>query len=479
MAVSLSIALKQSQRLAMTQSLRQSIEMLQYSALELSETIANEILQNPVLEEEVPASLPDFTADNDGLVNDINLQLSGDNSKPERMEQRALDYADVSDTGYFKSGDEDKKQQAIENAFVQRESLADHLIEQIRELKAPEYELELLTIVATLLDENGFFTSEHREFCNENGITDNKLESLLETVSTLDPVGCGAGSVKESLSIQARTLYPEDETLIIIIEEYFDELSRLFYDRIAKKMDLSVETIIRKSALLQSLSPYPGRIYSKMATSYVIPELEVQYIDGEIVLFFYDEWVPKIKINSYYSQMVQQQKVDKEIKKYIREKINSAKYLMRSISGRRETIEKVVFAIMEHQVGFLKNGPGYLKPLVHADIAEQTGFNESTISRVTSNKYIQTAWGIFELKHFFVSKIISEDAEHSSDNVMKLIQDIIEKEDPEKPYTDEEIVARLSKAGINAARRTIAKYRGVLDIPASSKRKRINKLKME
>ncbi|MDA3899260.1 MAG: RNA polymerase factor sigma-54 [Spirochaetes bacterium] len=476
MAVSLSIGLKQSQRLAMTQSLRQSIEMLQLSTLELAETISHELETNPILEE--VATSEDVTY-NDELIQDMNLQLSGDTSKADRIEERDRDFGNTSDAGFQKSYDDDRKQQAIENAFVERESLADHLTAQVRVQKGSEEEIDFLVTLISLLDDNGFFTDNYQTFCKEQSVTTDYLIGCLKKISFLEPVGCGASSVQQTLLWQCESRYPDDDILCTMIREYFDLLSKLFYDQISKKMDLPVDLIIKKSTLIQGLSPYPGRLFSKKETNYVIPELEVHYVDDQIILMFYDDWIPRVKINSYYTSMVASSKIDKEIKKYIRERINSAKYLLRSISGRRETIEKVVRAIMEFQTDFLQKGPGHLKPLIHADIADHTGFNESTISRVTSNKYVQTSWGIFELKYFFVTRVNSENSDQSSDNVLKLIQDIITGEDPENPFTDEQIVSRLDKAGIQTARRTIAKYRGVLNIPSSTKRKRINKLKME
>ncbi|MBN2434307.1 MAG: RNA polymerase factor sigma-54 [Spirochaetes bacterium] len=476
MAVSLSIGLKQTQRLAMTQSLRQSIEMLQLSSLELAETISHELESNPVLEE---VSLSRETEYSSELVHDMNLQLSGDTSRADRIEQRDRDFGNTSDAGFQKSYDEDRKQQAIENAFVERESLADHLISQVRLLKGSEQELSFLETLVSLLDSNGFFTEDHESFCAEQSVTPEYLDLSLRKISRLEPIGCGSSSVQQSLLWQCENKFPADELLYEMIRDHFDLLSKLFFDQISKKMDVPLDTIIKKSNLLQNFSPYPGRMYSRNETNYVIPELEVHYIDDQIVLMFYDDLIPGIKINKYYTGLVESSKVDKEIKKYLRECITSAKYLLRSISGRRETIEKVVRAIMECQTGFLKKGPGHLKPLIHANIAEITGFNESTISRVTSNKYVQTVWGIFELKYFFVTRINSDDNEQSSDNVQKLIQDIVANEDPLNPFTDEQIVTRLDNAGIQTARRTVAKYRGILNIPSSTKRKRINKLKME
>lgn len=478
MAVSLSIHLKQTQRLAMTQSLRQSIEMLQLSTIELAETVAQELETNPVLEEEL-SQQEEMAAYPDGLINDISLELSGNKSHRDELDSRDLAYADASDAGFHKSYDDDRKQQAIENAFTETESLTEHLSEQLRELPFSDSEQANLMILATLVNDDGFLTEKDREYCLQSGMTGTEYEAACETLSRLDPIGCGAPSVRESLLLQAKCVYPDDHLLQTIIRDHFEDLSKLFYDRIAKCLGISIEEVTVKNALIQTLSPYPGRKYTRSRTNYVIPELEVSLVGDEIILMFYDDWVPRVAINSYYTNMLTDKSVDRDIRRYVREKVNSAKYLIRSISGRRETIERVVRAIMEEQRDFLRMGPGNLKPLVHADIAQATGFNESTISRVTSNKYVQTPFGVFELKYFFVSRIAGNEGDESSDRVMKLMRDILANEKPDSPYTDDEIVRRLNNVGIQAARRTIAKYRGILGIPSSNKRKRINKLKME
>jgi RNA polymerase sigma-54 factor len=476
MAVSLSLHVKQTQRLAMTQSLRQSIEMLQLSTIELAETVSQELATNPVLEEDI-ATQDDNQVDE--LYTDISLELSGESSKRDDIDIRNEKYADVSDTGFQKSYDDDKKQQAIENAFREKESLSEHLSNQIAELKLSETEQANLLTLATVLSDDGFLTEEDKSYCLNSGMSEEDFNSACKMIQKLDPVGCGTYTVNETLLTQALINFPNDDLLITLLEHHFEDLSKLFYDKIARQLKVDVEQIVEKNSKIQTLSPYPGRKFSKSNTNYVIPELEVTLIGDEIILMFYDELIPKISINSYYTDMLDNKNTQNDIKKYLREKVNSAKYLIRSISGRKETIEKVVRAIMDKQREFLKKGPGNLNPLVHADIAAETGFNESTISRVASNKYIQTKFGIFELKYFFVSKISGGVEESSSDKVMKLIRDIVINEHPDQPYTDEEIVKRLENTGIQAARRTVAKYRGILGIPPSSKRKRINKLKME
>lgn len=464
----------------MTQSLRQSIEMLQLSTVELSETIAQELENNPVLEEDSDiGNETDIGDDVPAIADDIEKQLSGDDSPRESLENDLINFADASDIGISSEYDEEKKQRLIENAFTQDESLCDHLTSQVRLLDEPEPVLETLQIVVNLLDDNGFFTENRDEVCSQYSITTAGLQKALAIIARLDPVGCGASGVCDSLLLQAKIIYPSDTDLHLLIDGYFDDISSLFYERAAKKMGVPIDYIVQKVSLIQTLDPYPGRKYTRNAVRYVQPEIEVDLAGDDVNLYYIDSGLPRLQISQYYRDIVKNRSTDKKTKEYLREKLSSARMLMKNIAGRRETLLKVSMAIMQCQKEFLTKGPGNLRPLVYAEIAQMTGFHESTISRTATSKYVRTKWGVFELKYFFVSKLQSENGEHSSDYVLKLIQDIVSGEDASSPLTDEEIVSRLKKAGIQTARRTVAKYRGILNIPPSGKRKRINNYKME
>jgi RNA polymerase sigma-54 factor len=267
--------------------------------------------------------------------------------------------------------------------------------------------------------------------------------------------------------------------LNLILLNYFNDLEKLNYDRIAKGLNISINDIIQKTKIIQTLDPFPGRQYASKKIRYIIPDIEVKCIDDEIIINLNDDWVPKIGINTFYINLLRKKNIEKNVKEYIQEKMQSAKYLMKNISSRRDTIIKVVKSIMEQQVEFLKKGPGHLKPLIHTDISSKVGLHESTISRATSNKFVQTSWGVFELKYFFVSRIKSSDENISSDEVMNLIKDILSGENPENPFSDEDILVKLKKSGIEVARRTISKYRGLLNIPSSNKRKKLNLIKTQ
>jgi RNA polymerase sigma-54 factor len=247
------------------------------------------------------------------------------------------------------------------------------------------------------------------------------------------------------------------------------------YEKIEKALHIQTSDLIGKNRLIKNLNPFPGRFHGTKNIKYIIPDIDVKLIDDEIYISLNDDWIPGIRINSYYKNIILKKSIDQNLKQYLKDKMQAAKYLVESISNRRETITKAVKAIMERQRGFLINGAGYLKPLVYSEIAKEIGMHESTVSRVANNKYVQTQWGIFELKNFFVSKLKSDNENsHSSDEITNLIRNLIGNENPQNPLTDEEIVNILKNKNINIARRTIAKYRGRLNISSSNIRKKIN-----
>ncbi len=481
MAVSIKIGLQQTQRLALTQSLKQSIEMLQLSTIELAEVISRELQENPVIEEGERAVLPAPDPDDASVVSRINSRLSGDESVQDRREQKDLNYADASDSGYGGSFDEgDKMRSFIENSVVQQETLQEHLLSQARLAARSEEEYRVLEGVITSIDDRGLLGVDLEELARQNSVTVQRVREAIAVIAGFEPPGCGAPSIRESLLFQASQSYPGDTLLQKMLGEHFRELEKLDYEKIARATGVPVAEVLEKSRLVHALTPYPGRRYSMREARYIIPDVEVRRVGDDIIVTINDDWIPEIRINGYYLNLLKKKNIDKNLRDYIKDKLQSARYLLKNISGRRETIIKVVGAIMQRQREFLLEGPGHLKPLTHGEIAAEVGLHESTVSRVTSNKFVQTAWGVFEMKYFFVSRLRSGAAEaHSSDKAINLIKGLISGEDPKNPLSDEEILARLEGLGMRLARRTVAKYRGALQIPPSGVRKKLNMMKSE
>ena len=468
MKSSMNIGIRQSHKIIMTQTLRQSIEMLQLSTVELAELINNEFLENPLLEE------LNTTIDTDSLEEDLNRNLSGEEEDSLRMEKEI--YTNPDPLRSAEGADFDRKRAFIENAVSVSESLNEHLLWQARMTASDEYEYNLYEEIITLLDENGLLPAGWRDM-----IKSADAEGIIESIRGFDPVGCAVSEVSESLLVQAVYYYPDDKLLHNMIQNYFHEIEKLDWAGIAKATGQHTNVIIEKSRLLQNLNPYPGSAFTSKEVKYIIPDIEVKLIDGEILLNLNDDWIPAIGISSYYEGLIAKRNFRKEEREYLTGKLQSAKAFIKNISTRRETIFKVAMSIMFRQREFLEKGPGHLKYLTHHDIADETGVHESTVSRVSSNKFVQTSWGVFELKYFFVSKIKSSQGESgensSSDRVRGLLLEIVQGEDPGNPYNDEELAAKLKEKGVIVARRTIVKYRDMLNIPSSGKRKKINMIK--
>ena len=472
MALTINTQLRQSQRLVMTQSLRQSIEMLQLSTLELRDMVQQELEVNPVLE------LDDQPADTaaDLLADDLSRELSHDEyleSARYREERRLHDELFADDES------SDRNRQFVENALSRPESLSEHLLSQLTMMDLDDERETVCRKIITSLDDRGYLPLSREAFARESEIAPALVNDCIDLVMAMDPVGCGSVTAKESLLAQAAQQFPDDALLCRIIRDHFENLSSLYYDRIARSLGVTDEEVLAKGRIIQSLDPYPGRQFAGGETRYITPDAEVFLVGEEILVLLNDEWIPRVRVSEYYTEMLAQKNIDKKLKEYIKGNVTSARVLQRNIAGWRETLEKIILSVMHHQLEFLEHGPGHLKPLTHAFIAEQAGCHESTVSRATTNKFIRCVWGSFELKEFFVSKIRSDEEGRSSDEVLSLIQGIIAKEQADSPYSDDEVVGLLEKSGVTVARRTVAKYRDILNIPSSGKRKRLNILKAE
>ncbi|MBN1498010.1 MAG: RNA polymerase factor sigma-54 [Spirochaetes bacterium] len=479
MAISLHTGLKQNQKTVMTQSLKQAIELLQLSTVELYERISKELEENPVLEEDAQAELSENDRD-PAVIEDVARNLSGDESLLDIRDERRSNFADSSDAGFPGEGDDDRQRNYLEHVVTREESLAEHLLWQARLTARDEGELSIYETIITSLDENGFLSADTEKLLGRK-LEDDAVKNVISSIRLFDPVGCAVTGVSDSLAVQCRHFYPDDGVLVRMVTECFAQFEKLDYKKISEMLNIPLPSVLEKSRILQGLDPYPGRQYSNRIVRYIMPDVDVRLVDGEIIVSLNDDWIPGIHINSYYISLIKKKNIEKKLKDYIQDKMQSARYLVKNISNRRNTILRVVGSIMEHQREFLVRGPGHLKPLTHGEVAREVSMHESTVSRVTSNKYVQTPWGVFDLKYFFVSRIKSSagNDDASSDAAMNIIRDIIDREDPERPCSDEEIVRIAGKAGIGVARRTVAKYRAILGIPPSNKRKKINKIKSE
>ena len=464
---------KQTQKLTMTAELRQSIELLPLSTLELAEKINAELIENPVLEE---VYNPDKSRQPEQYSNRENIA----HEKRELEKSKDISFNDIYNlertTTRYDTEASDRNQNFIESSPL-RKKLSDYLLEQIRFLNLNDEEFHIAEILISMIDEKGFIPKKKVELSSELNIEIPKIKRVIKQIQNLDPIGIGARNIKETLYIQSKILKPDEPKLHELIKNHFQDLEKLDYKKISKQMSLSEEKVEQLAKLVKKLEPFPASLFVSRRADYIIPDLIINEREGEFSIYINDDWIPKISINKDYKAVLIKS-CSQEEKEFIETKISSAKWLIKSISQRRQTLFKVMNSIIEFQIDFFKSGIEYLKPLTLKDIADKLSMHESTISRITSKKYAQTSWGIYELKWFFSSGVKSQDGgKESSKKIHDIIRTLVREESDENPLSDQDIVDIMQKKGIEIARRTVAKYRKILKILPSNRRKKIRELK--
>lgn len=472
MKLGATLGLRQSQKLVMTQDLRQSIELLSLSTIELNDKIQNELLENPMLEEvglDEKSKMPElFSFEEVKRIEKLNHEKSTD--------VNWQDSYSIDGPKSYNQEASDRNQKYIESSS-KTDSLEEHLLGQLRMMHLTKTEFEIGELLVSMIDDKGFISVDMTELSKEMGYPTVKLQKVKKILQELDPIGIGAHDIQETLLIQSKILFPENRILHQLIGEFFSDFEKVDYKKISKNLKITEEEILGLARLIKKLEPYPATLYLGKKIDYVVPDVVVKEIGNEFNIFINDEWLPKLSIQDEYKDLLQTKlsAVDKE---YFQTKYSSAQWLIRSIQQRRQTLQKVVSSIIDFQIDFFREGIGSIKPLTLKEIAERLNLHESTISRITTNKYIQTTWGIFELKWFFSSGVKSvEGGKESSKKIHEMIRNLVKEEDENNPLSDQDIVERMGEKGIEIARRTVAKYRKVLRILPSNQRKRISSLK--
>jgi RNA polymerase sigma-54 factor len=521
-----------SQRLVLTPQLRQRIEMLQMTTLELSELIQQQLLENPVLEEvhsqeevqelaekildhkaedaannfEVAPSEPGSNdlngssanglGDNEALTlygeagGDVDAAGEATGSSLDAVEEMGADEAsrdafeeidfgrefqDYLDPGYKTQEFEYKEDAPTFEQFLTRsESLAEHLEFQLRMSPIEGAALEAAECVIGNLDGDGRLNATNEEIAEMGHWSEELVEEARQCVMQLEPVGCGARGVRECLLVQLRAQGQGDRLAAKLIEEHLPELQQHKLPNLAKLLGTSIETLLEELKFIRTLDPYPGRRYSSEEPVLISPEIYIEKLDDDYVIYFADDGSPRLRISNNYQQMLKQQETTKETRDFIKDKMRSAVDLLRNIEHRRQTIYKVVECIVQRQREFLDKGVQYIKPMMLKDIAEDIGMHLSTVSRVVNRKYAHTPQGVIELRRFFTEGMMNEEGEEVSTRIIKLkIKKLIEEEDSHNPITDDQVVKILSKDGIKLSRRTVAKYRDQMQIPGSRERRAV------
>ncbi len=494
---------KMQQRMIMTPMLQQAMKILQMSTMELKDWVEKEMVENPVLEEdeettaadknspeanntdaETEEAAPDPAFEKARERHDTDLVeriQDGDKFKEETWDhyQEAEEYGEGGGEwgGSQSSNDEQEKRDFVEASITRAPSLAEHLEWQFHMVAKNEQEVALGREIIGNLDDNGYLSGKLEDIAKLQGVTLAEAERVLGLIQGLDPIGVGARDLRECLLLQLEHCNgPVAQRAYQVVYHHFEDMEKRRYPVILKGLGCDEDQLREVLAFIANLEPKPGRSFETVDTKYVVPDVSVRKIEGEYVVVLNDEPVPRLRISPYYRRMLKDKKaVDaKETKKFLDAKIQAALWLIKNIEQRRKTIFRVTEAIFRIQQEFLEQGVSALKPLTLKQVADMIGMHESTISRVTTHKYVQTPRGLFELKYFFTSGLESSDGmDVSSSSVKETIKEMIDQEPPQKPLSDQKIMQALTDKGLNIARRTIAKYREELKIPSASQRRKL------
>ncbi|KAA0258195.1 RNA polymerase factor sigma-54 [Deferribacter autotrophicus] len=457
----LSVTLKNklSQKLLITPQMKQSLNILQLPMFELSQEINSILEENPVLDE--------IEKKEDLAEDDVNVDSYIEELKKVDWES----YFDEDDEfKYYIKEDEDVN---FEKFVSKKPNLYEHLLFQlnISGLKGDDYRIG--EYIIGNLTENGYFRLDIDTSAKELGVSKEHFLQVLKKIQGFDPSGIASRNLKECLNIQLKDFEVSDEDLSyinVILDKYEAELINGDYERIYKGLGIDKDYFDYLMGLIKKVDPKPGLKFN-YETVYVIPDVYVFKKDDVLEVKLNEEYIPSIKLNSYYIKLIKSEGLDEKTKEYVEEKVKNALWILKSLNQRKKAILRVVETIVKHQRHFFLYGDRKLKPLKLKDVSAETNLHESTISRVTSNKYLACEYGVYEIKSFFVKGIETTDGTMSVEAIKDLIKEIIDNEDKKKPYSDEKIVEILSKKGIKIARRTVAKYRDELGIPSTSKRK--------
>ncbi len=474
-ALELKQQLKLSQQLIMTPQLQQAIKLLQLSRLELLETIHQELETNPLLEESQEETVEGDESQPPEVVPDEPYK-EVEVSEKMREDFDWESYLEEYNTGtpVLVETDHNREYPSYDQRMTIPPSLEDHLVWQLRLSDMSEEDREVAGLILGNLNGDGYLDATLEEIAEMGEVSVEKVESVLARVQVLDPIGVGARDLKECLLVQAKNLDLPDDLVIQIIENYLHFLETKNFAGLVKILKKPVEQVKAAVEVILGLDPRPGSAFNEESVEYISPDIYVLKVDGEFVILLNEDGMPKLKVSSYYKQALSDGgAISGEAKDYIQGKLRSAAWLIKSIHQRQRTLYKVAQSIVKLQLDFFEKGVAFLKPMVLRDVAEDVGMHESTISRVTASKYMHTPHGIFELKYFFNSSINSVLGEAvASESVKERIRQMIREEDSSKPYSDQEIVEKLEAENISIARRTVAKYREMLGLLPSNKRKR-------
>ena len=469
MALEARLSLRASQRLVMTAALQQAIKLLPLSRLELVEKVQQEMLDNPFLEE-VPAV---EESEGEPAENEpAETPLDGGRQDAEVDWQVYLHEDGNYENFPAYSGRDDY---SPESTLRDETSLTDYLLWQLSLSEESDPARQIGAFLIGNIDENGYLNCQVGEVAALFEVRCEEVERVLEVIQGFDPAGVGGRDLRECLLVQLRQLDLRDSLSASIVSRHLDHIDERNFRRIARSLRVSLDDVIAAVRIIRELDPKPGSRYGTSRIEYIVPDVYVVKVGEDYQIMLNDDDVPKLSVNAQYQRMLRRENgLQEDAKEYLEEKFRSAVWLVKGIEQRRQTLMKVSKSICAFQRDFLDKGLAFLNPLVLKDVADDIGMHESTVSRVTTNKYVHTPQGVFELKFFFHSGLKSFEGDAmSSVSVKDTIRKMVGAEDSRKPLTDQQLVALLHDRNIDIARRTVAKYRQELHIPSASRRRRL------
>jgi RNA polymerase sigma-54 factor len=492
MAIEIKQRARLEQQLVVTPQLQQAIKLLQLSRLELTTLVQKELLENPVLEDveeeeeelkeekekQTPAEQHEQAKDEDRghehIVDEIG-DRDGALKEPSDFDWES--YIGAYNAPEYGKGEREPAEegQTFENVLRQGESLQDHLIWQLHLSGLDDDAMRIGMEIIGNINDDGYLQTSVEELAQQCQTESQKIEAVLRKIQEFDPTGVAARDLKECLILQARQLGQDASLLSLMIEDHLEDLERHRYDLIARKLGLTQERVAELAKTITSMDPKPGRPFSQESPQYITPDVYVQKVGDNYEIVLNEDGLPKLKISNFYRRsLMKGSDVQGQTKAYIQDRLRAAVWLIRSIHQRQRTLYRVAESIVKFQKDFFDKGIASLKPLVLKDVAEDIGMHESTVSRVTTNKYMHSPRGIFELKFFFNTGIHQlEGGGIASEAVKSKIQKLIGQENSSSPLSDQKIAQILKEHNVDIARRTVAKYREMLNIPPSSKRRRL------
>ena len=497
MGPGLQLSQRLTQSLVLAPQLQQSLALLQAPTLELKALVEAELQQNPVLEEVPDQEMdtrekPPSDEDDAPAVADLaeppeDMKFDDATEKPSaepvddfqaefeklvQMDQEWRDHFSQTNTPIRASAEDEERRQFMFDSLTAEASLAQHLVEQVRDTDLNEEQQGIAELLIGNIDDYGYLMATLEELSTATGLTPEKISEVLKVIQSFEPAGVGARDLRECLMLQLERAGQQETLEYRIVRDFMDALGKRRIPEIARGTGQSLDDVQDALARIGRLQPRPGRAFLTAVEQYVAPEVFVQKNGDDFIVTTNDEQIPHLRISNVYKDLMAQGAENAEVKNYIREKIRAGKFLIKSLHQRQTTIRNIGREIVKRQREFMEKGVAFLKPMTMAQVAEVVGVHETTVSRAVSAKYIETPQGVFEMKYFFTAGLQTANGDGMSNTSVKdMVSEIFKNENTSKPLSDQEVVKMLTDKGVTIARRTVAKYRDELGILPSNLRK--------